>query len=167
VSGQLYASATFSTWKGPFYSLDRRIGDFQGRSGRFGEERNLLCLPEIETRPSRSLVTTPTELTPLRIVVHQGRTNFPKTQKLPQNSKHHHTKFRRPGARDLCTPVVQLYFNASCIYSICKVTKITWCVEMFEIKFRYFDFRSKRACPCGTNEYIVLVVGGREMGTLV
>lgn len=38
---------------------------------------------------------------------------------------------------------------------------------MFETKFRYFDCRSKKACPCVTNEYIVLVVGGREVGTLV
>ena len=44
---------------------------------------------------------------------------------------------------------------------------VTWCIEMFETTFRYFDCRSKRACPCVTNEYIVLVVGGREMGTLV
>jgi hypothetical protein len=47
------------------------------------------------------------------------------------------------------------------------VTKLTLRAEMFETKFRHIDFRSKMACPCGTNEYIVLVVGGREMGTLV
>jgi hypothetical protein len=52
----------FPRGKSPFCSLDRTMGGFQGRSGRFEEERNFLRLPEIEPRPSRSLVTIPTEL---------------------------------------------------------------------------------------------------------
>jgi hypothetical protein len=47
----------------PRYPLDRRLGGPQSRSGRCGEEKNLLPLPGIELRPPSPLpVATPTEL---------------------------------------------------------------------------------------------------------
>ena len=43
------------------YTLNRRLGGPQGRSGSFGEKKNLLSLPRNESqfvgRPVRSLVT--------------------------------------------------------------------------------------------------------------
>jgi hypothetical protein len=45
------------------YALDRRLGRPQSLSGSYGEEKNLLPLPEIEPRPSSlQLVTISTEL---------------------------------------------------------------------------------------------------------
>jgi hypothetical protein len=34
----------------PLYPLNRRLGALQSYSGRFGEEKNILPLPEIEPR---------------------------------------------------------------------------------------------------------------------
>jgi len=49
--------------KEPRHPLNRRLGGPQGRSGRFGEEYDLLLLPELEPRcPAFSLVTVLTEL---------------------------------------------------------------------------------------------------------
>jgi hypothetical protein len=45
--------------KSPQYPLDRRLGRTQGRSGRYGKEKNLVPLPGIETR---NLVDIPTAL---------------------------------------------------------------------------------------------------------
>jgi len=78
VSGQLYAPATFPTWQVSFLFIGQKDGWLPGPVWTFWEERNFLHLPEIEPRPSYSLVTIPTELSRLRIVVHQGLTNFPK-----------------------------------------------------------------------------------------
>jgi hypothetical protein len=48
VSGQLHAPAALPQGKSPWYSLDRRLGGPQNRSGRDGEERNSQTPPGIE-----------------------------------------------------------------------------------------------------------------------
>jgi hypothetical protein len=69
VSGQLHAPATLHPGKDPRYSLDRRPGETQGRSGRGGEEKNSQSPPEIEPknsdRPASSLIVIPSELSRL------------------------------------------------------------------------------------------------------
>jgi hypothetical protein len=40
VSAQLHAPAAFSQGNSPWYSLDRKLGGSQSRSGRGGEEKN-------------------------------------------------------------------------------------------------------------------------------
>jgi hypothetical protein len=56
-----------SSW----YSLYRRLGGLQSRSGRFGEEKNCFPLPGIESlylgSPARSSVAVPSELSQLRL----------------------------------------------------------------------------------------------------
>jgi hypothetical protein len=42
----------YSRENSPSYPLNRRLGEPQSRSGRCGEEKNLLPLPRIESRPS-------------------------------------------------------------------------------------------------------------------
>jgi hypothetical protein len=49
VSGQLHAPAALPPQgKNPLYPLDRRLGGFQCRSGRGGEEKNSQPLPGLE-----------------------------------------------------------------------------------------------------------------------
>jgi hypothetical protein len=48
VNGQLHAPATLPQGKSPFYTLDRRLGGPQSRSGRYGEEKNSQPPPGIE-----------------------------------------------------------------------------------------------------------------------
>jgi hypothetical protein len=48
VNGQLLRPGCFISEKSPWYPLDRRLGGPQSRSGRCGEEKNLLPLPGIE-----------------------------------------------------------------------------------------------------------------------
>ena len=48
VSGQTHDSATLTQGKSPRYPLRRWKGGLQSRSGRVGEEMNLLPLQEIE-----------------------------------------------------------------------------------------------------------------------
>jgi hypothetical protein len=59
----------YSWGHSPQYSLHRRLGGPQSRSGCHGEEKNLLPLPGIEPqflcRPAHSVVTIPTELSRL------------------------------------------------------------------------------------------------------
>jgi hypothetical protein len=78
VIGQLYTLTTFPTWDDPLLFIGREDGWLPGPVWTFREERNFLHLPEIEPRPSRSLITILTELSRIRIVVHQGLTNFSK-----------------------------------------------------------------------------------------
>jgi hypothetical protein len=47
VSGQLQAPAVLPPWKKFWYSLDRRLGGPQSRSGRCGEEKNFEHLPAV------------------------------------------------------------------------------------------------------------------------
>jgi hypothetical protein len=49
VSGQLHASADLSQGKNPCYTLDRRLGGPQSRSGRGAEEKNSHPLPGLES----------------------------------------------------------------------------------------------------------------------
>jgi hypothetical protein len=49
VSGQLHAPATLPQGKSPWYTLERRMGGTQSRSGRSGEEKNSQPRPEIES----------------------------------------------------------------------------------------------------------------------
>jgi hypothetical protein len=51
-SGQLHAPAALPQGKGPQYPLYTRLGGPQNRSGRCGQENNLLSLPGIEPRLS-------------------------------------------------------------------------------------------------------------------
>jgi hypothetical protein len=51
-SGELHASAPVPPGKDPRYPSDRRLGEPHSLSGPYGEEKNLLTLPEIEPRPS-------------------------------------------------------------------------------------------------------------------
>jgi hypothetical protein len=57
VSSQLHAPAVLPQRKSPWYTLDRRLGGLQSRSGRGGEEKNPQPRPGIETynpdRPAR------------------------------------------------------------------------------------------------------------------
>jgi hypothetical protein len=66
VSGQLHAPTALTTGKSPRYSLDMRLDGPQNRSGRGEEEKKSLLSPCQESnpgrRPTRSLVTTLTEL---------------------------------------------------------------------------------------------------------
>jgi hypothetical protein len=60
-------SASRPPWaNSPRYLLDGRPSGFQSQSGRYGEEKNLLPLLEIEPRilgrPARSLVVVPSKL---------------------------------------------------------------------------------------------------------
>jgi hypothetical protein len=57
VSGQLHAPAALPPGKQPRYTLDRKLGGPQGRSGSGGEEKNSQPLPGLETpdHPARSL----------------------------------------------------------------------------------------------------------------
>ena len=48
VRGQTHAPATLPPAENFRYSLDRRQGVVQSRSGRFGERINLLCMPGFE-----------------------------------------------------------------------------------------------------------------------
>jgi hypothetical protein len=48
VNGQRYAPAALSQGKSPWYSLDRRMGGLQSRSGRGGEEKKSQPPPGIE-----------------------------------------------------------------------------------------------------------------------
>jgi len=48
VSDELHASAALPEGKSPWYSLDRRLGGPQSRSGRGGEEKNSQPPPGIE-----------------------------------------------------------------------------------------------------------------------
>jgi hypothetical protein len=48
VSGQLHAPAALPQEKSPWYSLDRRLGGAQSRSGRGGEEKNSQPLTGLE-----------------------------------------------------------------------------------------------------------------------
>jgi hypothetical protein len=48
VSDQLHARATLLPAKGPWYPMDRRMGESQSRSGRGGEEKASQPLPGIE-----------------------------------------------------------------------------------------------------------------------
>jgi len=45
VSGQLHAPAASFREKSPHYSLDRKVGGPQSRSGREGKEKNPICVP--------------------------------------------------------------------------------------------------------------------------
>ena len=63
VGGQLNALATLPRERSPRYTLNRRLGESQSRSGWFGEEENMLALPGIEKffgYAALSLVTIPT-----------------------------------------------------------------------------------------------------------
>jgi hypothetical protein len=67
VSGQsLTLRPLYPQGKSPLCPSDRRLGGPQSRSGRGGEEKNSQPPPETEPynpdRPTRSPVTTPTEL---------------------------------------------------------------------------------------------------------
>jgi hypothetical protein len=48
VSGQLHAPVALPAGKEPRYTLDRRLGGPQSRSGRGGEEKNSHSLPVIQ-----------------------------------------------------------------------------------------------------------------------
>jgi hypothetical protein len=48
VSGQLHATAALPPEKYPWYPLDRRMVQFQSRSGRSGEEKNFQPLLRLE-----------------------------------------------------------------------------------------------------------------------
>jgi hypothetical protein len=52
VSSQIHAPTALPKTKSPRYPLDRSLGRPQSRSERFGEEKNLLPLPGIESQPS-------------------------------------------------------------------------------------------------------------------
>jgi hypothetical protein len=52
VDGHLHAPGLYSWRKSLWYSLDRRLGGAQSRSGRRGKQKNLLPLPVVEPRPS-------------------------------------------------------------------------------------------------------------------
>jgi hypothetical protein len=68
MSGQLHAPATLPPAKESRYSLDRRTGWPQNRSGRCGEEKNL-ALPGIEPWWSSPLtIAIPTELSRLLVL---------------------------------------------------------------------------------------------------
>jgi hypothetical protein len=60
------AHPLFPRRRSPRYPLDRMLDGPQYRPERFGEEKNILTLPEIESRtlgsPVRSLVSVPTQL---------------------------------------------------------------------------------------------------------
>jgi hypothetical protein len=49
VSGQPHTLATLPLGKNPWYPLNRRMGGPNDSLGVFGEEKNLLALPEIES----------------------------------------------------------------------------------------------------------------------
>jgi hypothetical protein len=65
VSGQIHAPAALPPGKRLPYTLHRRLGGPQSRSGRGGEEKNSQPLPGIEPwkpdRPVLSVVAIPTE----------------------------------------------------------------------------------------------------------
>jgi hypothetical protein len=69
VSGQVHGPAALPPGSSTRYPLYKRLGEPQDLYGYYGEEKNLLPLPEIEPRflgrPARSLVDVPTELSPL------------------------------------------------------------------------------------------------------
>jgi hypothetical protein len=48
--GQLHAPVALPRDNSPWYPLDRGLGGPQSRSGRYGEDTNLLLLPEIDPR---------------------------------------------------------------------------------------------------------------------
>jgi hypothetical protein len=48
VSCQLHAPAALPLGKSPWYSLDRRLGGPQSRSGRGGVEKNIQPMPALE-----------------------------------------------------------------------------------------------------------------------
>jgi hypothetical protein len=70
VSGQLHDPAALPQRKQPQHPLFTRLCKPQSRSGRYGEERNILPLLRIEPRllirPARSLVDIPTKLSRLK-----------------------------------------------------------------------------------------------------
>jgi hypothetical protein len=70
VSGELHAPAGLPPGKRPRYALVKRLDGPQRRSGRCGEEKNLLLLPGIEPqficRPDCSIDALPTELSRLQ-----------------------------------------------------------------------------------------------------
>jgi hypothetical protein len=69
VSGQIYALG--AVCPGKQHLVPRRMGGAQSQSGPYEEQKNLLSLPGIErqflSRPARSLVTIPTELSLLYV----------------------------------------------------------------------------------------------------
>jgi hypothetical protein len=56
VSGQLHVSVALPPGKSPLYTLAKKLGGPQGRSGRCGEE-NFLPMPGIESRFIGSLLS--------------------------------------------------------------------------------------------------------------
>jgi hypothetical protein len=50
LSGQHHALATLASTENTRHQLDRRLGGPHSRSGRYGEERNTLSPPRIESR---------------------------------------------------------------------------------------------------------------------
>jgi hypothetical protein len=72
VGGEWSAShpGRFIPWKEPRYTLDRRLGGPQSRSGRGGKEKNSQVLQGLEPdHAARSLVAIPTELSRLISIV--------------------------------------------------------------------------------------------------
>jgi hypothetical protein len=66
---QLHASDAFHRGKKPRYTLDRRLGGPQSRSGGIGKEQNLSSYRESNPgHPARSLVTILTELRDVRFI---------------------------------------------------------------------------------------------------
>jgi hypothetical protein len=58
VSGQLHGPAGLTQSKSPWYTLDRRLGGPQSRSGRGGEEKNSQFLPELEPPIIKTIPST-------------------------------------------------------------------------------------------------------------
>jgi hypothetical protein len=54
-SGQLHTSPALPRGKSPRYPLNRRLGGPQSRSERFGEEKNLLPVPTVESQSPHRL----------------------------------------------------------------------------------------------------------------
>jgi hypothetical protein len=62
VRGQLHAPAALSPVENPPYLLYRRLGEYESRPGRYGEDKNSCPYRESNRRPDGSLVAIVTEL---------------------------------------------------------------------------------------------------------
>jgi hypothetical protein len=68
MNGQLHAPAALPPRKDPKYSLDRRLGGLQRRSGRGGEEKiPSPCWESKPGSPARKIVTVLNKLPPLDV----------------------------------------------------------------------------------------------------
>jgi hypothetical protein len=77
MSGVLHGPVALLTEKELAAPTEQRKGGSQSRSGHFGEEKDLLPLPEVLKRPTRRLATIPTEL---------SQNDVPTSQRIPSVS---------------------------------------------------------------------------------